>query len=165
MPQTDYSSDSPVIEPGVVYSSRNDTHIESCAALEVIPYGRGIEFNADRSGVQLTQGNAVTAPRLAGVSVAKRTREAGALSDGYQIGELVPFLRKGAIGVALGPAGTGTIQTAANVHCAGVTATNRGKFTSAATSAGADAGIADVGAKFRQDPGIAGVGVVTLNLT
>lgn len=165
MPQTDYALDNPVIEPGVVYSKREDSHSESCMALEAIPYGRGIEFNDSRTGVQLCQNNDTTAPLFAGVSIAKRTREAGADSTGYEAGEIVPFLRKGAIGVALGPSGYGRLQGAAHVHCADTTATHRGKFTQAATSASADAGIADVGAKFRQDVSISGVGVITLNLT
>jgi hypothetical protein len=164
MPQTTYALDNPGAVPGMLLDKDEDVVIVAFPAASAIPFGRGVELDSLGTKVQLPQNTGGPIAQFAGVSVYVDTLEPG----GYAAGDMVHVLRKGRIAVTtVGTAIAATdALTAANVSHKSVTATDRGKFTKAATNAGADAEVADVGAKWHRTPvtGVTDLAVIDLNL-
>jgi hypothetical protein len=143
--------------------------IVSFPAAEVIQPGRAVEMASDGLSVQQCQQTSTTFAPV-GVSVLVTAREsAGAFNiTGYgvggpqfNIGDTVPVLMRGRIYAEW----KGTTQTAfgmPNAYHSSTIATDRGKFTDAATSAGAGVEIANAGHQFRVRQALPGTGNIVL---
>lgn len=159
MPQTSYSLDNPNVVPGLIIDAGDDVRIEKYIAKEVINPGNGVELSSDGLGVQNPQGTGTTVPNFVGVAVFKDGREPGA----YAIGDVVPVMRKGRVAVNLVAATTITALGVANLSHSSTISTDRGKFTSAATSGTAGSEVGSVNAIFRKDPVLTNVGIIEIN--
>ena len=148
--------------------------IVSFIAAETINPGRAVEMASDGLTIQQVQQTSTTFAPV-GVSIMKTMREGtGPLGltpfsvEGptYQAGEMVPVLMRGRIYGEW----KGTTQTSAatpNVYHSSTTATDRGKFTDAGTSAGSGTEVA-AGTGFRTRNSLPGTGSiieVSVNLT
>jgi hypothetical protein len=164
MPQTSYSIDNPAAVPGMLMDNDEDCVIVPFVAAGAIPFGVGLELDSSGTKVQLPQGTGAPVAQFAGVSVYKDTLEPG----GYAAGDIVHVLRKGRVAVTTvgtAPAATDAL-TAANLSHSSNTATDRGKFTKAATSGTVGSEIGDVGAKWHRNPvpGITNLSVIEVNV-
>jgi hypothetical protein len=132
MPQTSYSL-APAVALAGMLADHGDKEITSRPAAEVIPPGRAVVIKSDGT-VELpkTAGAAIPASgtgSLLGIAFYENYAPAG----GYQIGDMVPILRKGRVWVDF----SGTLATdneAVNISHSSTVDTDRGKFTDAATS-------------------------------
>lgn len=173
--QTSYSNLPPVADPGQLADlSVND--IRSFVAAEQIFPGRMLQLASDGVSCQQVQETGDTNPpaETLGFSVLLTSREGtgavGVASNGgavYNIGDVVPVLRKGSLyaewkGTTQPPYG-GTL----NVYHSSTTATDRGKLTDAAASAtsGSEVGPAGSAIKLRAAlPGSGNICLVDVNL-
>lgn len=146
MSQTSYTLDHAVAYAGQIADVWLGTDVSSYPAGEVIPPGRMCEVVAGVARLAQSTGDG-SADNLIGVSIYK----AMAVPGGYQIGDMVPCLRKGRIWVDFVGTGATELEAARYKH-ASVTATDRGKFTDAAAASGADAEVSGVVGVFRNRP-------------
>lgn len=162
LPQTTYNQFASVAVAGMLYDGVLNTDKCAYPASEVIPFGRACEVV--NGAVRLCQGTTQEVPNLIGVSIYKDAHYAG----GYQIGEMVPLLRKGRIWVELAAGTTGAVELeGANVSHSSTIPTDRGKFTDAAANGTAGTEISSAVGKFRTSKatGATGLAVVELNLS
>ena len=145
--------------------------IQSFPAFEVINPGRMVEMASDGISVQQVQAASSSAvPNSVGIAVLQTAREGqgalgvqpyGVQGVTYQIGEMVPVLMRGRIYAEW----TGTTQTAfsmPNIKHSSTVATDRGKFTDAATSAGAGTEVSNAGHQYRVRQALPGSGSIVL---
>lgn len=147
MSQTTYNLVQGIAVPGLVADGR--PHAEFTGrfpASEIIPPGRFCEVVAGK--VRLAQGTGQDSATEAGISVYKAMLEPQTGGE-YQIGDLVPLLRKGAIWVEIA-ATSGSITELEDAHYShsSTITTNRGKFTDEAPAATAGTEISRVIGKF-----------------
>lgn len=164
MSQTSYSQNLVSGVPGLVAdASITDEFRGSWPASEIIPAGRMCEVVAGK--VRLCQGTGQDSTTLAGVSVYKAMHEPYAGTGEYQIGQFVPLMSKGTIWVSV--AATSATPTelldAKYSHSSTIT-TNRGMFTTEASSASAGVEISAVVGKFRGANATATLAKVEINL-
>lgn len=164
MSQTSYTLDHAVAYAGQIADVWLAQDLTSFPASEVIPAGRMCEVTAGKARLaQSTTQDVVAGVGVGGVSV----YNAMAIAGGYQIGDMVPLLRKGRIWVDFVGTGATELEDAKYKHFS-VTATDRGKFTDAASAAGADAEVSSIVGKFRDRPagpgGSPAIACVELNL-
>ena len=158
MPQTAaYTLLNTAAVPGLIEDGQDDVLVVSYVAASAIPYGLGVELDATGRAVRLPLGTGQNIAQFAGVSVYSPTDEPG----GYQIGDVVRVLRRGRIAVTT----TGTAvaatdnQVVANINHSSTIATDRGKFTKTAVSAGVGTEIGTFanGNAMWTDPGATGI--------
>lgn len=162
--QTSYQLNPDIAVPGMLFDENLDDKVISFPAGEVIEFGRLVEVDANGLvwKVSGTGAALVHAGRqLAGVSVFDVAREqqlstilpGGSTGNaGYQVGEMVPVLRKGSV-YAAWDGGTGalsqTVLGPINVNHSSTTDPNdiKGTFTGNATSntAGSEVALAPAG--------------------
>ncbi len=139
--------------------------IESFVALEDIPPGRMVEWNASSKGIQLPQGTGFSLP--VGMSCFDPTNMQPAIPAAgfvYKLGDMVPVLRRGKIWAAFS-GGTPALFSPANVKHSSTVATNRGMVTASATSSVAGSEIAAIGpSDFRSLEGPTGLIQVEVSL-
>jgi hypothetical protein len=168
--QSTYVEFSPLANPGQLADMAYN-EIVSFMAAEVINPGRAVEMASDGLSIQQTQQTSTTFAPV-GVAILKTAREsqgpAGVTGLGveglaYQPGEMVPVLQRGRIYAEW----KGTTQTAftsgastglLDAYHSSTVATDRGKFTDAATSAGAGTEVAHAGSPFRVRMALTGSG-------
>jgi len=143
--QTVYTLDHAVAYAGQIADVYIGQDITSFPASEVIPAGRMCEVVAGKA--RLVQGTGQDSTTLGGVSC----YNAMAIPGGYQIGDMVPLLRNGRIWVDFVGTGATELEDAKYSHSSTV-ATDRGKFTDAASAAGAGVEVSAVVGKFRDRP-------------
>lgn len=155
--QTSYSITPDIAVPGILADENLDSRIVSYPAGEVIEFGRAVEVDA--SGVAWKvkgTGAALAAGAFAGVSVFDVAREqqlaaTGGSSGlaGYQVGEMVPVMRKGRIYGCWDGGGSQGVLTRPNINHSSTTDANnvKGTFTGTATSTVAGSEIAQAPAE------------------
>lgn len=156
--QLTYNLNPDIAVPGQLADENLDDKILSFPAGEAIEFGRLVEVDGTTGAVWKVAGTGatlVTSGRaLAGVSVFDVAREQQLASTGgssgkgnYQVGEMVPVLRKGHI-YAAWDGGTGSfgqgVFTVPNVNHSSTTDTNdiKGSFTGNTTSSSAGSEVA-----------------------
>lgn len=148
--QTTYNLEPSEASPGQI-ADLEDYSIASYPAAEVISPGRLLQMASDNVSVKQVQNTSsdTTTPctKVVGVSVLKTARapsESSLSSDPqlYQIGDMVPVMKRGKIFVewkssAGAPVGT---NSGLNVYHSSTTSTDRGKFTAdaAASTSGSE---------------------------
>lgn len=166
--QTSYSLDYAICQLGQVADGSPIKEEVSYVAAEAIPFGRMVELHTDGLRCQLPQRDASAAPitKALGVAIYDATKEPDTVGGGYKVGEVVRILRKGRIYAEF----SGTTDAAlasASVKHSSTLATDRGKFSDAATSAVAGSEVDATGlAKFVRpiNPSQAGACLVELKL-
>lgn len=143
--------------------------IGSYLAAETINPGRAVELASDGLSVQQPQQTGATFAPV-GVAVLITAREGsgavgitgyGVGGPQYNLGDTVPVLKRGAMYAEW----KGTTQTAGgmpNVYHSSTTATDRGKFTDAATSTTAGSEVSNAGHAFRVRLALPGSGSIVL---
>lgn len=159
MAQLTYPLTRSVAVAGMLADGWNGQDITSFPALEVIEAGRAVEVVVASGGVRLPASTGDVLPLLAGVAVYKDTSPPG----GYQIGDMVPVLRKGRVWAQFSGTGATELEDARVYHSSTI-ATNRGKFTDAAADATATTEVSTNVAKFRGKSNSATLALVDLNL-
>lgn len=164
MSQTVYTLDHAVAYAGQIADVWLAQDLTSFPASEVIPAGRMCEVTAGKARLaQSTTQDVVAGVGVGGVSV----YNAMAIAGGYQIGDMVPLLRKGRIWVDFVGTGATELEDAKYKHSSTV-ATDRGKFTDAASDATATTEVSSIVGKFRDRPagpgGSPAIACVELNL-
>lgn len=112
---------------GMIADQNERAEITSYPASELIPAGRACELQADGT-LKLPQ--STTLGNVKGVSIYQASRPPIA----YQIGEMVPLMRRGRIWAEFTGSGATDGETLRIEHST-TTATDRGKFTDKAISA------------------------------
>jgi len=159
MPQTTYLTDRAIAVAGQLADGGNDIHIATWPASEVIPFGLAVEVVSGK--VRLPQSTGQEIATFGGVAMYKDM----AVPGGYAIGDMVPVLRKGRIwGVGSSTLTGATELEDAKVSHSSTVATDRGKFTDAASAATAGSEISGVVAKFRGSKSTTALVLVELNL-
>lgn len=133
MSQTSYTTDLTAAISGML-ADNGPKEIDAKPAAEVIPPGRGVTLKSDGT-VELPKDAALA--NLFGVSVYRSSAPPG----GYQIGDMVPILRKGRIWADFTGTGATELEQMKLRHAStdgASQAQHRGKFTDAA--ADVDAG-------------------------
>jgi hypothetical protein len=148
--------------------------IVSFPAAEVIQPGRGVMMAADGLSVQQMQESGASSQvttTLVGISLLITAKESsgpfnitpfGVGGPQYNIGDSVPVLQRGRVYAEW----KGTTQTsfsnAYNMYTSSTIATDRGKITDAATSAGAGTEVSVLGPGFRGRQALPGTGNIVL---
>jgi len=156
--QTAYNLEPDIAVPGQLAEQNLDDKVESFPAGEAIEFGRLLEVDQTTGAVWKTAGTGAalvsSGRKLAGVSVNDVAREQQLAATGgssgkghYQVGEMVPVLRKGHI-YACWDGGTGSfgqgVYVVPNVNHSSTTDANnlKGTFTGNATSSSAGSEVA-----------------------
>jgi hypothetical protein len=155
MPQTTYTSDYTAALAGQI-ADNSASECVSYVCSEAIEAGRFVELHTDGK-VRNPQGTTLTKP--VGVAV----YQVSDLPGGYAAGDVVCVMRKGRIYAQITGSAPGEL-VAANINHSSTVATDRGKLTTTATSAGAGTEISALeGCRFVKS-GPSGLGQVELNL-
>lgn len=144
--------------------------VRSFQANEVIQPGRMVELSSDGLTIQQVQATGNQAPKSMGIVLNTLTREgSGAIGltaygvggPQYNLGDMVPVMFRGSVYAEW----QGTTQTAGgqpNVYHSSTVATDRGKLTDAATSAGVGTEISLAGSGIRVRQVLTGSGNIVL---
>lgn len=165
MAQTVYNQDRAVAVAGQRGDAYLGEDVTGFPAGEVIPAGRMCEVVSGLLRLAQSTGDGST-DALAGISLYDGFQN---YQGAYQIGDMVPCLRKGRVWVDVSSTMTGAteLEIAKYTHSSTI-ATDRGKFTDAAASASAGVEIATFSGKFRNRPagatGATGLVQVEINL-
>jgi len=143
--------------------------IQSFPCAETVQFGRAVEMASDGLSIQQPQQTGSTFSPV-GVSVLQTAREGsgpsgvtafGVAGPQFNTGDMAPVLLRGRIYAEW----KGTTQTAfamPNVYHSSTIATDRGKFTDAATSTVAGSEVANAGHTFRTRQALTGSGNLVL---
>jgi hypothetical protein len=145
--QTAYNLNPDIAVPGQIADLSLDNHIVSFPAGEVIEFGRAVEVDSNGVAWKVKgAGASLAAGKFAGVTVFDLAREQQMASTGgssglagYQVGEMVPVMRKGRI-YGCWDGGTGSFSQGVfvtpNINHSSTTDANniKGTFTGNATS-------------------------------
>jgi hypothetical protein len=134
--QTTHSLDPSVGQVGTWFAKPG--HVTHAVASEEIPFGVMVGRATDGTIRRYRTGD-----KMLGVSLARNTRESGSYAEGdsatWKQYEEVPVARKGLLWAQFESNAASVALLAANLHGSTTVATDRGKFTSRATSASAGA--------------------------
>lgn len=159
--QTSYSLVPVKAAAGLPGDNMVDSHVENYPASEVIPFGMVVEVVAGKVRIP----SSTTLGKSPGVSLrwASAVTPIGGAEGSYQIGEMVPVMRKGKVWAQFS-GGTQVAFTAANVNHSSTVATNRGKVSASATSVVAGSEVsAKPGFMFLETSSVSGLALVEVN--
>lgn len=131
MPQTSYAA-SPTIAVAGMLADTGDKDIASYPAAEVIPAGRVCVLKSDGT-CELPKNEGALPTSGAGAPIGVSCYLSASPPGGYQIGDMVPLVRKGRVWAEFEGTGATDLEVM-NVRHSSTVATHRGKVTDAATS-------------------------------
>lgn len=160
MPQTTYA-DAPTSALAGMLADSGPKDIASYPASEVIPPGRVCVLKSDGT-CELPKNTGAMPTSGAGAPIGISTYLSMAPPGGYQIGDMVPLVRKGRVWAEFTGTGASDLEVM-NVSHSSTTATHRGKVTDAATATTAGSEVSALPTAVARK-GITGLALVEINL-